>query len=35
MNDRYLKELAEKYGTPLYVFDANNIQCTYYEMKKA
>ncbi len=35
MNDRYLKELAEKYGTPLYVFDANNIQCTYYEMKKS
>ena len=34
MEDKRLWELAKKYGTPLYIFDADLIKKTYTMMKK-
>lgn len=33
MNDHKMKELSEKYGTPLYVYDSELIENTYFKMK--
>ena len=35
VQDFALTDLAEKYGTPLFVYDADKIEAQYHKMKDA